>query len=192
MSKRVLILDGHPGSSSFCASVAESYRDGATKGGNETKILRLSKMTFDPDLGDGYKGEKDLEKDLALFQEAVLWCDHLTLVHPLWWGGMPAKLKGLIDRTLLPGFAYSHKEGSAFPEQLLKGRTAHVLVTSDTPSWYLHLVYRAGGYRAMKKQILEYCGLGKIKFSTISPIQGSKLEDRKKWLKRSQAYGAAL
>ena len=44
-------------------------------------------------------------------------------------------LKGFVDRVFLPGFAFKYRPGKAFPAQLLKGRTAQLLVTMDTPPW---------------------------------------------------------
>ena len=48
----------------------------------------------------------------------------MVIFTPIWWGALPAKLKGLIDRTFLPGFAFQYEEGKLMPKQLLKGRTA--------------------------------------------------------------------
>uniref|UniRef100_UPI003BABAC14 NAD(P)H-dependent oxidoreductase n=1 Tax=Stappia sp. TaxID=1870903 RepID=UPI003BABAC14 len=190
MASRVFILDGHPGASSYCGAIASAYERGAETAGREVRILRLSAMDFDPDMRSGYGEKRELESCLAEVQEALSWCDHLVIAHPLWWGGVPAKLKGLFDRTLLPGFAYRYEKGKAFPVPLLKGRTAEVLVTSDTPGWYLRYVLRAPGFRVMRKQILEFCGFSKVRFRMFSPIHGSGEEDRRQWLEKAERYGA--
>ncbi|MDN3719732.1 NAD(P)H-dependent oxidoreductase [Roseibium salinum] len=41
----------------------------------------------------------------------MVWCEHFVVVHPLWWGGLPAKLKGVFDRILLPGMAFRYVSG---------------------------------------------------------------------------------
>ena len=45
-------------------------------------------------------------RELAVEQEKFLQADHVILIFPLWWGGMPAILKGWIDRVLACGIAY--------------------------------------------------------------------------------------
>jgi putative NADPH-quinone reductase len=52
---------------------------------------------------------------------------------------MPALLKGFIDRLFLPGLTYKFKSGSPFQEQLLKGKSASLIVTMDAPGWYFRL-----------------------------------------------------
>ena len=44
---------------------------------------------------------------------------------------MPALLKGLIDRTWLPGFAFNFTSDFTW-KKLLKGKSATMIVTSDT------------------------------------------------------------
>ncbi|MEH0075591.1 NAD(P)H-dependent oxidoreductase [Pannonibacter sp. Pt2] len=190
MTKRILILIGHPGETSFTASLAQAYAEGARTKGHEVRIMALADMQFDPNLAGGYNSIQALEPGLVTFQEAVTWCNHLAIAHPLWWGMMPAKLKGLFDRAFLPGFAFKYLETSPFPAQLLKGRSAEVLVAADTPVWWLYLVYRAGGYRALKRQILGFCGFSPVKFRTFAPVRGSSLEKRQSWLDEARKLGA--
>lgn len=191
MPKRILVLDGHPGPDSLCGALAAAYVDGASRAGHDVALLRLSDMTFDPDMGAGFKPEKVLEPCLAEVQDKIAWCEHLVIVHPMWWGLMPAKLKGLLDRVLLPGFAFRYTSGKMLPDKLLRGRTAEVLVTADSPRWYLYLIERAPGYRAMKSQILGLCGFKGIRFRTFSPVQGSDEAKRQGWIEKAEHCGAA-
>ena len=60
--------------------------------------------------------------------------DGFVVVHPDWWGGPPAVLKGWLDRVLRPGTAYEY-EGEV-PEArsvvgLLEGRKALTVITGD-------------------------------------------------------------
>ena len=192
MAKRIFILIGHPGTASFTAALAEAYAEGARTKGHEVRVLDLSRMQFDPNLAEGYHTIQPLEPDLVAFQEAVTWCNHFVLAHPLWWGMMPAKLKGLFDRAFLPGFAFKYLETSPFPAQLLKGRSAEVLVAADTPVWWLYLIYRAGGYRAMKSQILGFCGFSPVTFRSFAPVRGSSPQKRQSWLDKARKLGGKV
>ncbi|SDU38114.1 NAD(P)H-dependent oxidoreductase [Stappia sp. ES.058] len=191
MARRILVLDGHPGADSLCGAIAQAYAEAAEAAGSEVRVLRLGEMDFDIDMESGYGSKKPLEPCLEEVQDALTWCEHLAIAHPLWWGGVPAKLKGLFDRVLLPRFAYSYEKGKALPTPHLTGRTAEVLVTADTPRWYLYLVIHAPGYRVMRKQILGFCGFRKIRFRTFSPVQGSSEQDRRGFLARAARLGRA-
>ena len=136
MSKRVLVILGHPGTHSFCSALADSYIAAAKDASHDVRVMRLGDLRFDPVLREGYQQVQALEPDLLQAQANIHWAEHLVLVYPIWWGGIPALLKGFFDRILLPGFAFQYREGKAFPAKLLKGRSAHLLVTMDTPPWY--------------------------------------------------------
>lgn len=187
---RILVLDGHPAKGSFCGALAQAYADQALQGGHEVRIRHLSDMTFDPDFGvSSFRDAKPLEKDLEDVWQDFTWCEHLVVSHPLWWGGLPAKLKGLFDRILLPGKAFQYVKGKPLPEKLLKGRTAQVLVTSDTPGWYYRWIYGAGARKQTEKQILGFCGLKPRGYHMFSPIRGSQDAGRAKMLSRAAGLG---
>ena len=160
MAKKILVLDGHPARESFCGALATQYAAAATQKGHDVRVVRLADLSFDPDLGtSSFSKIKPLEDDLEAFWESLQWCDHFVIAHPLWWGGLPAKLKGLIDRVLLPGKAFQYVPGKALPAKLMSGRTSEVLVTSDTPGWAFRLMYSLAIRKQMKRQILDFCGL---------------------------------
>jgi putative NADPH-quinone reductase len=187
---RILILDGHPADNSFCGSLADAYADQSRQKGHEVRISRLSQMTFDPDFGvSNFKDAKPLEPDLDAVWQEIQWCEHLVVVHPMWWGGLPAKLKGLFDRVLLPGKAFKYVKGKPIPEKLLKGRTSQVLVTCDTPGWYFRWIYGAGMRKQTEKQILGFCGFKPVGYHLFSPLRGSQDKDRSKMLERAARLG---
>jgi putative NADPH-quinone reductase len=170
-SSRVLVLDGHPDGTSLCSALASAAAQTARARGAEVKLLHLSAMQFDPNLAHGYRHRQDHEPDLQLFLDAVRWCDTLILVHPLWWGAAPAKLKGLIDRVFLPGIAFAYEGDGHFPKKLFEGRTARVLITADTPPWYLWLGYRNGWLNVLRRQILDFVGLKVTHMKVVGTIR---------------------
>lgn len=72
-----------------------------------------------------------LAHDILLEQDKLKACDLLLLQFPLWWFGMPAILKGWVDRVLTMGFAYGG--GSWYDQGGLRGRKAMVCVTTGGP-----------------------------------------------------------
>jgi putative NADPH-quinone reductase len=104
---------------------------------------------------------------------------------------MPALLKGFVDRVFLPGFAFKYRTGSALWDKLLKGRSAQLLVTMDSPPWYYRWVARQPGHRAMKKTILEFCGVGPVAVKSFGGVRASTPEKRTAWLDEACRLGAA-
>ena len=185
MTRRILLILGHPASTSFCYALASAYRESASRAGHEVRTLYLGELSFDPVLHHGYAQVQALEPDLLMAQSDILWADHLTFIFPIWWGGIPALMKGFIDRVFLPGFAFKYRKGKAFPDKLLKGRTAHLLVALDTPPWYYRWFYHMPGLHQMRKTTLELCGIRPIKTIMFGPVLGSTAAQRDKWLKKA-------
>lgn len=190
MKKNILVILGHPDTDSFCGSLVEAYIDGAKTGGAEVRELRLGELQFDPILWKGYNKIQELEPDLVKAQELVKWSNHMVFIYPNWWGTMPALMKVFFDRTFLPGFAFKYREGSPLLDKLLSGRTAHLMVTMDTPPWYYRWVYRRPGHNEMKRTILGFCGIKVVKTSVFSQIRGSSQRQREKWIAIAKGHGS--
>ena len=187
--KRILIINGHPDKESFCFGLGECYKKGAESVGAECKLVNLIDLNFNPILMHGYRERTELEPDLLKIQQDILDADHLVFVYPTWWGTYPALLKGLIDRVFLPHFAFKYRDDSLFWDKLLIGKTARLIVTMDTPSWYYSLIYRSPGHNSMKKTILEFCGIKPVKIITFGPVKTSDEKKRNNWLRITEKLG---
>ena len=190
--KKILIINGHPDKESFCTSLVESYRKGVEDAAAQCKVLTLIDMDFEPILKFGYRKRTDLEPDLLLAQEYILEADHLVWVYPNWWGTYPALMKGFIDRVFLPTFSFRYRENSLLWDKLLKGKTARLIVTMDTPAWYYALVYKNAGHHAMKVGLLEFCGVKPVKITAFTPVKTADEAKRTKWLAKVEKLGQQL
>ena len=182
MTTRTLLILGHPSPDSFNATLANAYADAARQAGRELRRIDLHALNFDPILHGAYRGEQPLEPDLQAAQVDILWAQEIVWIYPVWWGGLPALLKGFLDRVLLPGFAYKFHKGHRSWDKLLKGRTTRIVVTLDTPGWYDRLVYGRPAWRQMKHTILQFCGLKLLSTTTCAPIATSTPAQRERWL----------
>lgn len=187
--KKIAIINGHPNQGSFNFGIAEAYREGARETGAEVKEIVIRELKFNPNLQFGYQKRMELEPDLMKAWETIQWADHLVWVHPVWWGGFPALMKGFIDRLFLPGLAYKYRENSVWWDKLLKGKTAHIITTLDQPGWYYRLFFGRPSVNQLKKSILEYCGVKPVKLTYIGIIRNSKDEQRVQWLRKVKELG---
>jgi putative NADPH-quinone reductase len=174
MGKKILILDGHPDGRSLCASLAERYVAGAIEAGHEVKRLNVRDLVFDPILHFGYRSPQDLEPDLLEAQALIRACEHLVIVTPLWWAGIPALFKAFIDRTFVRGFSHAFNPAKGIPEKLLKGRSATVIYTQGAPYFYSRLFVGDAFWKMIKRGVLSFSGfapVSRICFSKIKPAQ---------------------
>lgn len=190
--KKIAIINGHPNKESFNSGVAEAYKNGAIEAGAEIKEIRIADLNFNPNLQFGYQKRMNLEPDLLNAWEIIQWADHLVWIHPVWWGGLPALMKGFIDRLFLPGLAYKYRENSLWWDKLLKGKTAHIITTIDQPGWYYRLVYGRPSVNQLKKSILGFCGIKPVKVTYLGIVRTSTEEQRKIWLKKVRVLGQKL
>ena len=191
MGKKILIINGHPDSESYNYALADAYAAGARESGAEVKVLNLRELDFQTNLSMGYRQRTELEPDLLRAQEEIRWADHLVWIYPVWWGSLPALLKGFIDRAFLPGFSFQKREGSLWWDKLLKGKSARVISTLDQPAWYYRWFNGRPTYHAMKKMTLKFCGISPVRTTTIGPLRLSKDSYRKKWLDKVGRLGMA-
>lgn len=187
--KRILMILGTPKQDSLCHAIAEAYSNGARGKGHVVRQIRLGDLQFDPILREGYGQNQALEPDLLEAQRQIHWAEHLVFVYPVWWGGIPALLKGFFDRTFLPGFAFKYRNRSQLWDKLLIGRTADLLVTLDTPPWYFRWIYGAPAHRQMVRTILGFCGIKTRRLTEFAPVRPSSEEQRQGWLRKAESLG---
>lgn len=192
MGKKILIVNGHPNKESLNFALAEAYKKGAAESGAEIKEINIADLQFNPNLQYGYKKRTELEPDLLESWEKIKWAEHLVFVFPIWWGGMPAMLKGFFDRLFLPGFAFQYRKNSVWWDKLLTGKSAHIIATMDTPYWYFRLVYGNPGIQQFKRTILQFSGINPVKVTVFSPIKNVAEDNIKKHLDKTFQIGKQL
>jgi len=188
----ILLINGHPDRESFCSALSQAYKQGAQGAGAEVREINVGALKFSPNLAHGYRKITALEEDLLHAQDSIKWAEHLVFVYPTWWGTMPALLKGFIDRTFLPGFAFKYRDNSPWWDRLLTGRSARMIVTMDAPVWFFRLVYGKPGHNAMKKMVLEFCGIKPVRITSFGSIKRSSEEQRIRRLEQVKRLGSKL
>ncbi|MEM1103989.1 MAG: NAD(P)H-dependent oxidoreductase [Pseudomonadota bacterium] len=190
MSRKVFIWTAHPKPGSLCGAIADAYQAGAESKGAEIRRLDLADMKF----SDGFRGYNEpqaaLEPDLAAWRDGMSWADHIFVAHPYWWGAMPARAKAVLDRALLPGFGFKyHKRGFGW-DKLLKGRTADVVITSDTPPLLDVLIYHRPARRVIRNQVLGFCGIDVKRVAQFGSVKTASPEKIARWIAEAERMGA--
>ena len=186
MMKKILVILGHPDSESFNQAMFSNYVNNLERTKVEVKTIEIGALNFDPNLKFGYRKRTELEPDLIESQKKIKWADHLVFIFPLWWGSMPAIMKGFFDRVFLPGFAFKKREDSVWWDRFLGGKSARIIVTMDQPPWFFRLRYHRPAYHALKQMTLQFVGVKRVRYQAMGIIRNSSSEQRQKWLKRME------
>lgn len=179
--QKILVINGHPDKDSLVQTLANAYADSAKQSGHQVTQINVRELVFN--INAHHPAVKqDLEVDLKTAQTQILEAQHLVVFYPIWWGGMPAALKGFFDRILTSGFAFRYLE-KGMPEKLLTGRSVDIVNTSDTPSW-LHWLLLKGDKLQVKRNIFEFCGVKVKRHYRFGPVFKSSEQQRERWIKR--------
>lgn len=191
MGKRILVIDGHPDPrpERLCSALADAYAAGAEAAGHEVRRIDVGRLEF-PLIRDADTFIKDAPPPtIAEAQDAVRWCEHLVVIHPLWLGSAPAVLKGFFEQVFRYGFAL--KAGGRGVGGLLQGRSARVVATMGMPGFIFRTVFGGFGVRAFERGILRLSGFAPVRLSyfggvgALSPSQGAALRERMRRLGRA-------
>jgi putative NADPH-quinone reductase len=188
MNKQIVVIDGHPDAdpARFCHVLAAAYAEAANASGHVVRSLHVARLNF-PLLRSRAEWETGaLAPDIASAQQAIAGANHVVLIFPLWLGDMPALLKGFLEQVFRPGFAISEGARTLSPG-LLKGKSAHVIITMGMPAFVYRLFFFAHSVRSLRRNILRFVGFAPIRQSIIGSVEANP-GVRAKWLDRIRAH----
>ena len=159
---RALVVYCHPMTGSFTAAVRDCVLARLAAAGAEVRLADLYAQGFQPVLSDSeWAGYLDAPSNRAPVAEAVdglHWCDTLIFVYPTWWYGLPAMLKGWLDRVMLPEVAFLMPDGTnrTIRPGLHNIRRLGVFTTCGA-SWWLTGLVGAPGKRTLLRGVGLLC-----------------------------------
>jgi putative NADPH-quinone reductase len=192
MSKRILVIQGHPDGSEphLCHALAASYANGAADAGHLLRRITLAEIDF-PLLRSQKEWEKGVvPSSLKPAQDDITWAEHIVFFFPLWLGDMPAVLKGFLEQVARPGFAFTREEGgSPWGNKALTGRSARVVVTMGMPAIVYRWYFRAHSVKSLERNILGFVGIAPVHATLIGLTANMKAADTTKWLGKLKRLG---
>jgi NAD(P)H dehydrogenase (quinone) len=183
--KKILIVHAHPEAKSFCSSLKNEAIAYFQSQGAEVKVSDLYAMGFNP-VGDKHDFTALQNPDFFKYQmeqvnafqnnlfsddvktemEKLEWCDTLIFNFPIWWFGLPAILKGWVDRVFAMGLVYGAGKG-VYDNGTYKNKTAFLTLTTGGPE----IAYRDTGKNGHLETILYPIQHGMLYFAgmTVKP-----------------------
>ena len=126
----------HPNPKSFNHAILETTVKTLESKGHEVSVRDLYELNFEPVLkGSDFEGFQsgNTPADIKTEQDFISKADVITMIYPIWWTGLPAILKGYIDRVLSYGFAYAYGEDGSI-DKFLTGKKGMIINTQGTPN----------------------------------------------------------
>ncbi|CAM3087719.1 NAD(P)H-dependent oxidoreductase [Vibrio rarus] len=184
----VLVVYWHPEPKSFNSAMFRRSVEALQVVGHEVKTSDLHAMNFDAISGrhnfttthDNEFFKQQLEElhasenqgfaaDIELEIQKLEWSDLVIFQFPLWWFGMPAALKGWVDRVFAMGRVYG--SGRFYDKGVFKGKKAMLSITMGGPEE----LYEKNGWngwngdldailRPIHRGVFEFTG-----FSVLAP-----------------------
>ena len=179
----------HPVPDSFGAAVRDRVLAGLAAGGHDATLVDLYAEGFDPRLTAWERRHHHAppvaKPAIAEHARLLAGCDALVLVHPTWWGGQPAILKGWFDRVWVEGVAYTLPEGADRIRPQLTNVRRLVVVTTHGSSKLTNVVQGEPGKRIVMRGLRLLCHpLCRSSWVALYGMDGATPERRAAFLDR--------
>lgn len=159
---RCLVVYCHPVPESFCATLRDTAVDALTQRGWDVRLIDLYAEGFDPvmtaDERRSYNERAPSDPALAPHVEALKWAEAILFVYPTWWYGLPAMLKGWLDRVWAFDVAFRLPAEGRRIESLVTHICRIGVITTCGAPWYWSVLMGQPGRRTLLRGMRTLCG----------------------------------
>lgn len=194
---KVLVVHAHPDPDSFGAAVRDAVLKGLSSAGHDVTLLDLEAENYQPCLTAGdyehydTNGSGHRDPIVALHITALQNAEALIFTFPTFWSGLPAVLKGWIDRTMLPGVGFSVRPSGRLRGELRQVRHIIGVTTYGSPRAYRWFV--GDGGRRTIRTVRANCGLRcRMRWLSLDTLDGRPDSDRLAFLRDVEQKMAEL
>jgi putative NADPH-quinone reductase len=199
--KRTLIYC-HPYDKSYNAAIKSVIVDVHQKSDVELKVFDLYTRQFNPVMSQKELREfarartteginiQNLDPMTVEMAREINESDELILLFPIWWGLMPAQMKGFIDKVIFPGLIYT--QVSEFKLKLISNKLKKVTVitTMNAPSFLYRIVFGNSINFALKYGTFKKIGVKSYRWMNLSSVKLKSQSKRQDDLHRiEKAFG---
>jgi len=161
---RVLVVYCHPVPESFSAAIRDAAVETLKERGAEIRLVDLYAERFDPvmptDERREYNEHAPTDPALVPHIENLRWCDSILFIYPTWWYGMPAMLKGWLDRVWALDVVFKLDRRGLVQPMLRHVKRIGVITTCGAPLWWSVLIGQPGRktiLRGMRANCARLC-----------------------------------
>lgn len=175
---KTLIL-AHPWHGSFNKAILDALVEKYEAEGEKYQIIDLHKDAFNPAYTEeelsNYHTGYTADKLILKYQEMIRNTTDIIFIFPIWWGTMPAMMKGFLDKVMLLNFGFNYENGW---NPLLKINKGAVITTSQSPS----AMFKENIENGVIKMMLGSIGINNVKWYNCDSINSSPREAKTMFL----------
>ncbi len=189
---KALVLYCHPYDGSYNHAILEAVCKGLDKGHVPYEVLDLIKDDFNPvmkaDDLKGYSKGQWADPKVGQYQKKMENATNLVIITPIWWGTIPAVLKGFFDKVFVDHWAYETTRFGLFHGKIKNIRQAVVISTMNAPkiayNWFLGNPLK----HSLIRVTLKFCGIKRVKWFELYRVVPVGQKKREKWLEKIERY----
>lgn len=187
---RCLVVYCHPLPESFGAALRDAALSVLSERGWEVRLVDLYAEGFDPVLSaDERRNMEHAPTDprLAPHIDNLKWAQAILFVYPTWWYGLPAMLKGWMDRVLWTDVAFTLPPDGHIVS-LLQHITRIGVITTCGAQWWLSFLIGQPGRKTLLRGLWALCGRrARTMFMVHYNMDSSTPESRARFLEKVKA-----
>ena len=144
-SMNALVVYCHPVEGSFCSAMRDAAIRGLQHAGHNVSVIDLAAESFSPvmpahELQTYIAMDEEVPAPMQRHVRELRRAEILVFVYPTWWSGLPAQLKGWLERVMLPGVAFRLSPNQKVRPALTHMRHIVVISTFGSPWLYVKAV----------------------------------------------------
>lgn len=182
----VLVVYCHPNPESFIAAARTVVVETLRRGGHDVRLEDLYADGFQPVLSADERlthREPGVAPELQRYADDLRWCEAIVFVYPTWWSGMPAMLKGWVDRVWARGIAWDLPPGASTVRGRLRNVRRLAIVTSHGSSRWVNWLEGQCGRLIITRTLRVLCHpLTITTFLAIYAMDSNGVQDRWRFL----------
>ena len=160
----IVVVLGHPSGDSYCAAIFERIILALeAQPAHSVTAIRLADEKFTTAMSTAERAAYETEAPLISAEtkrhaEILKQAEALIFVYPTWWSGLPAQLKGWLERVFVLGVAFRFNKNGKIRPNLQNVRHIIGVSTYGSPWRYVKLI-NDNGRRTLTRAIRMSTGL---------------------------------
>ena len=189
---RVLVVYCHPVPESFGAALRDTVVASLREKGDEVRLVDLYAEDFNPVMGAEerrhYNERASEDPVLKTHFAHLAWAEAIIFVYPTWWYGLPAMLKGWLDRVWATDVAFQLPKGDGPIVSLMTHISKLGVVTTCGAPWWLSVLIGQPGRKTLLRGMWALTGKGcRNVYLAHYNMDKSTSESRSKFVKKVKA-----
>jgi NAD(P)H dehydrogenase (quinone) len=194
---RVLVVFCHPCEESFNAALCKAVVETLQVGGHDIRLTDLYAKGFDPVMSAqerrGYHTPQANTVPVADDLADIKWCEAIVFVYPTWWFGLPAMLKGWLERVWVPHETFIMPTDTTGLQPNMQNISHIAIVTTCGASWWVSKLVGEPGRKTIMRGIKLLAKPGcKTRYLAHYKMDSSTLDSRKNYIETVKEKIAAF